>query len=54
MVRILIAVADEGTQDSLRGLFEPQGHEIVTLSNGTEALRHAQEEEADLMLADLE
>ena len=54
MVKILIAAGDEGTQASLRGLLEPQGHEIVTLRDGPEALRHAEQEEADLMLADLD
>ncbi len=54
MVRILIAVADEGTRVSLRALFEPRGHEITSFQDGPRALRHLQEEEIDLMLADLE
>ena len=54
MVRILIADADRGTQETLRRIFAPRGHEITSLSEGAEALDHLQEAEADLVLADLE
>ena len=54
MVRILIADADQGTQETLRRILAPKGHEITSLTVGAQALDHLQDAEADLVLADLE
>ncbi len=52
-MRILIAEDDSGSRELLRRFLNSQGHEVIAVANGTEALERFTEGGADLLLLDV-
>ncbi len=50
---ILIVDDEEGIRESLSGIFEDEGHHVVAVSSGEEALRIVKEQPLDLVLLDV-
>ncbi len=53
MARILIIDDDESITSLLRTVFEREGHEVATASNGREGVRIFQSRPADLVVSDI-
>ncbi|MFQ6033523.1 MAG: response regulator transcription factor [Candidatus Bipolaricaulia bacterium] len=52
-MRILIAEDDPGSRELLRRFLESQDYEVITATNGTEALERFDDQGADLLLLDV-
>ena len=50
---VMIVDDEEGIRESLSGIFEDEGHEVLTAGSGEEALRALKEQTPDLILLDL-
>jgi two-component system, NtrC family, nitrogen regulation response regulator NtrX len=50
---VMIVDDEEGIRESLSGIFEDEGHEVLTAGSGEEALRALKEQTPDLILLDV-
>jgi two-component system, NtrC family, nitrogen regulation response regulator NtrX len=50
---ILVVDDEEGIRESLSGIFEDEGHHVIAVSSGEEALRIVREQSLDLVLLDV-
>jgi CheY-like chemotaxis protein len=53
-VRILVVDDEEVILELLRDILEPEGYEVLTVSNGREALRLIEAVEFDLLISDFQ
>jgi len=51
--RVLIVDDEEGIRESLSGIFEDEGYEVVAAGSGEEALRVVKEQTVDLVFLDI-
>ena len=50
---ILIVDDEEGIRESLSGIFEDEGYDVITARSGEEALKILKEQNVDLILLDV-